>query len=64
VALAAQVFGQVDVAGAIVVHTAITQTNLDFTRDGDDELAPRRRVPVDVAALAPTSFHDVYGCFR
>jgi len=32
VALVGQVFGQVDVAGAIVVHTAITQTNLDFTR--------------------------------
>src|SRR6266568_9298448 len=47
VALAGQVFGQVDVAGAVAVHAAVTQPDLDLATQRDDELAAGRRMPID-----------------
>src|ERR1700716_2967386 len=57
-ALAGQVFGEVDVARAEAVHTAITKPDLDLATQRDDELAAGRRMPIDEVPGLGAAEHD------
>src|SRR5690606_25091631 len=60
VAFAGDVFGEHDRAGADAAHLAVAGLDLGLAGEGDDELAARRRVPVDelVGRRAPEDHAD------
>jgi len=59
--LASQVFGQIHVARSKPMHRPVTEPDLHLACERDDELPPRRRVPIQKVAWRRRAKHDALG---